>query len=86
MMDLRTRKVEITTQNHGFCVDIETLPKGEVELTHINLNDMTLEGLQHKKYPLFSLQYHPEAGPGPHDSRYLFREFIKLMEEGKLGN
>ncbi|MCD6521732.1 glutamine-hydrolyzing carbamoyl-phosphate synthase small subunit [Candidatus Calescamantes bacterium] len=86
VMDLRTRKVEITTQNHGFCVDIETLPKGEVELTHINLNDMTLEGLQHKKYPLFSLQYHPEAGPGPHDSRYLFREFIKLMEEGKLGN
>ncbi len=81
VMELSTRKVEITTQNHGFCVDIESLPSGEVELTHINLNDRTLEGMRHLKFPLFSLQYHPEAGPGPHDSRYLFREFIRMMEE-----
>ena len=79
VMDLKTRKVEITTQNHGFCVDIESLPKGEIELTHINLNDHTLEGMAHKKYPLFSLQYHPEAGPGPHDSRYLFKEFMNMV-------
>ncbi len=85
VMDLLTGKVEITTQNHGFCVDMESLPPGEVELTHINLNDRTLEGLRHKKYPLFSLQYHPEAGPGPHDSRYLFPRFIELIRKWKEG-
>jgi len=75
VMDLLTRKIEITSQNHGFVVDIESLPKEDVELTHINLNDKTLEGLQHKKLPLFSVQYHPENSPGPHDSDYLFDRF-----------
>ncbi len=79
VMDLKSRKVEITTQNHGFCVDIGSLPEEEVELTHVNLNDRTLEGIRHKKYPLFSIQYHPEAGPGPHDSRYLFQRFIDMI-------
>lgn len=78
--DLATEKVSITSQNHGFCVDIESLNKDEVELTHINLNDHTLEGMRHKKHPIFSVQYHPEASPGPHDANYLFGEFIHLME------
>jgi len=78
--DLATGKVEITAQNHNFAVDIESLG-GEMEVTHINLNDHTLEGMRHKEYPLFSVQYHPEASPGPHDSRYLFGRFINLMKE-----
>ncbi|KPJ56077.1 MAG: carbamoyl phosphate synthase small subunit [Deltaproteobacteria bacterium DG_8] len=78
--DLATGKVSITSQNHGFCVDIGSLNKDEIELTHINLNDYTLEGMRHKKYPIFSVQYHPEASPGPHDANYLFDEFIHLME------
>jgi carbamoyl-phosphate synthase small subunit len=65
------------------CVDIETLNKKEVELTHINLNDNTLEGLRHKKLPIFSVQFHPEASPGPHDAEYLFDEFIKMMRQKK---
>jgi len=73
--------VAITVQNHGFCVDIDSLNKREVEITHINLNDGTLEGIRHKKLPVFSVQYHPEAAPGPHDSLYLFQEFIDLMKE-----
>lgn len=77
--DLATGKIEITSQNHGFCVDLETLDKSEVELTHMNLNDKTLEGLRYKKYPLFSVQYHPEASPGPHDSDYLFERFYDLI-------
>lgn len=77
--DLRTGKVLITVQNHGFCVDIETLPKKDIEITHINLNDQTLEGMQHKKLPIFSVQFHPEASPGPHDAAYLFKNFISLM-------
>jgi len=73
-------KVEITTQNHGFCVDTDTLPSGEVEVTHINLNDQSLEGMRHRRLPVFSVQYHPEASAGPHDAAYLFDEFIALME------
>lgn len=82
--DLSTGKVSITSQNHGFCVDLRSLKDKEVEVTHINLNDRTSEGMRHKKYPLFSIQYHPEASPGPHDANYLFREFIELMKKNKL--
>jgi len=73
--------VEITSQNHGFCVVINSIKDPDVEITHINLNDKTLEGMRHKKLPIFSVQYHPEASPGPHDSRYLFERFVRLMEE-----
>ena len=79
--NLQTEKVEITCQNHGFCVDIDSLNQEEVELTHVNLNDHTSEGLRHKKYPVFSVQHHPESSAGPHDSRYLFDQFIELMEQ-----
>jgi carbamoyl-phosphate synthase small subunit len=73
--------VEITAQNHGFCVDPESLPASDVEITHVNLNDGTNEGMRHKSLPLFSVQYHPEASPGPHDSHYLFQEFTKMMTQ-----
>jgi carbamoyl-phosphate synthase small subunit len=79
--NLLTEQVEITAQNHGFCVDPESLPSSEVEITHINLNDNTNEGMRHKSKPLFSVQYHPEASPGPHDSHYLFTQFTDLMKE-----
>ncbi len=79
VMDMMTRKVEITSQNHGFAVDVDSL-KGKAELTHINLNDKTVEGMQHKELPIFSVQYHPEASPGPHDSVYLFKRFTEMME------
>jgi len=79
--DLKTDKVAITVQNHGFCVDIDTLSKKEIELTHMNLNDQTLEGMRHKKLPIFSVQFHPEASPGPHDAEYLFGKFVELMKE-----
>lgn len=78
--NLLTQKVEITAQNHGFCVDPESLPSSDVEITHVNLNDHTNEGMRHRSLPLFSVQYHPEASPGPHDARYLFDQFIRLME------
>jgi carbamoyl-phosphate synthase small subunit len=78
VMDLTTRKVEITAQNHGFAVDADSL-KGAVEVTHVNLNDNTVEGLAHRELPIFSVQYHPESSPGPHDAGYLFRRFIDLM-------
>ncbi len=77
----QTGKVEITAQNHGFCVDPDSLNAKEVELTHINLNDQTLEGLRHRALPLFSVQYHPEASPGPHDSHYLFEQFVDVMRD-----
>lgn len=79
--DLRTEMVAITVQNHGFCVDIESLSKKDVEITHINLNDQTLEGMRHKHLPIFSVQFHPEASPGPHDAGYLFGEFIEMMKK-----
>ncbi len=77
--NLRTSKIEITSQNHGFCVDMDSLKKRGIELTHVNLNDNTVEGIRCKELGAFSVQYHPEASPGPHDSAYLFAEFIKLM-------
>jgi carbamoyl-phosphate synthase small subunit len=81
--NLLTNQVEITAQNHGFCVDPESLPSSEVEVTHVNLNDHTNEGIRHRNLPLFSVQYHPEASPGPHDSHYLFTQFTDLMKECK---
>ncbi len=76
---LKTGRVEITSQNHGFSVNIPSMKDPDVELTHINLNDQTLEGLEHKRLPIFSVQYHPEASPGPHDAFYLFDHFLSLM-------
>ena len=81
--DLKTGKVSISVQNHGFCVDIKSLDKKDIEITHMNLNDNTLEGMRHKKLPVFSVQFHPEASPGPHDANYLFKEFIKMMEAAR---
>jgi carbamoyl-phosphate synthase small subunit len=79
--NLLTEQVEITAQNHGFAVDPDSLPSRDVEITHVNLNDHTNEGMRHKKAPLFSVQYHPEASPGPHDSHYLFTQFTDMMKE-----
>jgi carbamoyl-phosphate synthase small subunit len=83
--NLLTGKVEITAQNHGFCVDIESIKDPEVEITHINLNDQTLEGMRHRTLPILSVQYHPEASPGPHDAGYLFDQFIDLMRNRAAG-
>jgi len=83
VMDLETRKVEITSQNHNFCVDIKSL-KGQVELTHKNLYDGTEEGMRHIEFPIFSAQYHPEAGPGPNDARHIFNRFRELIEKGQF--
>ena len=82
MKDLRTGKVAITSQNHGFAVDGDSLPE-DVEVTHINLNDGTVEGMRHKQHPVFSVQYHPEAAPGPNDASYFFEEFARLIDENK---
>jgi carbamoyl-phosphate synthase small subunit len=79
--NLLTNQVEITAQNHGFCVDPESLPSSEVEITHVNLNDHTNEGMRSKTVPIFSVQYHPEASPGPHDSHYLFTQFTDMMKD-----
>lgn len=81
---VETEQVEITSQNHGFCVDINSLPS-RVDVTHINLNDDTLEGIQHRDYPMFSVQYHPEASPGPHDASYLFSKFTRMMANSIAG-
>ncbi|MGZ8488508.1 MAG: glutamine-hydrolyzing carbamoyl-phosphate synthase small subunit [Candidatus Binatia bacterium] len=80
VMDLTTRKVEITAQNHGFAVDADSL-SGAAQLTHLNLNDNTVEGLAHRELPIFSVQYHPESSPGPHDANYLFKRFTDLMAQ-----
>ncbi len=79
--NLESGEIEITSQNHGFCVNMDSLKKNDISVTHINLNDNTCEGLENREQKLFCVQYHPEASPGPHDSRYLFRKFIKMMED-----
>ncbi|HMB21034.1 MAG TPA: glutamine-hydrolyzing carbamoyl-phosphate synthase small subunit [Spirochaetota bacterium] len=82
--NMDTDRVEITSQNHGFAVDYESLrDNSDIEITHLNLNDNTVEGLRHRKLPIFSVQYHPEASPGPHDSRYLFSKFFKLVHDNQ---
>jgi carbamoyl-phosphate synthase small subunit len=83
VLDLTTRKVEITAQNHGFAVDVTSL-KGRAELTHVNLNDQTVEGLRVPAQRVFSVQYHPEASPGPHDASYLFERFMRLIDTGEM--
>jgi carbamoyl-phosphate synthase small subunit len=80
--DLITGKVAITSQNHGFAVDADSLPN-EAEVTHINLNDGTVEGMRHRELPIFSVQYHPEAAPGPHDAAYFFAAFGRLIDNHK---
>ncbi|MBT9170391.1 MAG: Carbamoyl-phosphate synthase small chain [Actinobacteria bacterium] len=80
VLNTRTGRVEITSQNHGFAVEEKSLDKHQVDVTHINLNDGTVEGIEHKELPLFSVQYHPEASPGPHDSQYLFQKFRAMVK------
>ena len=78
-----SNKVEITAQHHGFAVDPDSISDNVAEITHVNLNDGTVEGLRHRSEPVFCVQYHPEAAPGPHDSLYLFDDFVHLMQERK---
>src|SRR6185295_6142043 len=82
VLNIERKQVEITAQNHGFAVDPDSLNLNDVNITHINLNDNTVEGLEHRSVPAFSVQYHPEASPGPHDSYYLFQKFFDLMKNG----
>ncbi len=83
VMDMLNQKVSITSQNHGFAADSGSLPASDVEVTHVNLNDNTCEGLRHRKHPVFSVQYHPEAAPGPHDAKYFFAQFAQEIEKSK---
>jgi carbamoyl-phosphate synthase small subunit len=83
VMNHTTGQVEISAQNHGFAVDADSLDASEVTVTHTNLNDGSVEGMEHRKLPVFSVQYHPESSPGPHDSRYLFARFISMMAAAK---
>ena len=80
--NMDTGRIEITSQNHGFSVDTASISPDDIEISHVNLNDNTLEGFRHRKYPVFSVQYHPEASPGPHDARYLFEHFSRMMATG----
>lgn len=84
VMDLKSGEVAITAQNHNFCVDTSSIPGNVVELTHVNLYDKTPEGMRHRELPMFSVQYHPEASPGPHDAGYLFKEFCELIQKSKV--
>jgi carbamoyl-phosphate synthase small subunit len=79
--NLKTGSIEITSQNHGFAVDPESLDAKSIEITHENWNDHTNEGFHHRSLPIFSVQYHPEASPGPHDSDYLFSQFVEMMRK-----
>ena len=83
--NLETGQVEITSQNHGFCVDPKLFERPELVLTHVNLNDGTVEGFRMRDRPVLSVQYHPEASPGPHDSHYLFEEFVSMMRARREG-
>jgi carbamoyl-phosphate synthase small subunit len=76
-----SQQVEITSQNHGFAITADSLDDAQVEITHLNLNDRTVAGIRHKTLPLFSVQYHPEASPGPHDADYLFEQFVTTMRQ-----
>jgi carbamoyl-phosphate synthase small subunit len=78
-----SQQIEITSQNHGFAINPDSLPQDSVEITHLNLNDQTVAGLRHRDLPLFSVQYHPEASPGPHDADYLFEQFVQTMRDRK---
>ena len=85
VMNLQSGRVEITSQNHGFALDPDSMDSGAVELTHLNLNDQTLEGFRHREFPIFAVQYHPESSPGPHDSHYLFDDFLRMLEADRPG-
>jgi carbamoyl-phosphate synthase small subunit len=82
--NLLSGRVEITAQNHGFCVDFDSLDQEAVELTHLNLNDNTCEGIRHRHLPVFGVKYHPENSPGPHDASYLFDQFFEIMKKHKI--
>ncbi len=81
--DFEGHRIAVTSQNHGFCVDINSLDRQEVDVIHVNLNDQSVEGIRHKRFPAFSIQYHPESAPGPHDAKYLFKQFIDMIESHK---
>lgn len=83
--DLLDNRIGITSQNHGFCVDLKSFPQDDIELIDVNLNDQTMEGIRHKRYPIYSIQHHPEAAPGPRDAQYHFEHFIGMMEKNKAG-
>ena len=83
VLEVSTRRIQITAQNHGFAVDMKSIPDPEVELTHVNLYDQTNEGMRHRKFPVFSVQYHPEASPGPHDASHLFERFSEMIEASR---